>query len=327
MRLGAVRADSCRASSDDLDLGPLEEPATAAHAERDAGAAERLFEQRRLRVDPVEDGEARPRHVRSMGGAKRASNAARFVVVGVVRGDRRERALRPRRAHRGTVPGGSEHRARGRHDLRGGAVVAPETNDPDVGEPLGRELRREPHEERRVGTGEPVDRLVAVADDAEVGAVAEPCSQQPELSRARVLELVDEEMAEAPALRGGEVGVAFEHVGAARDEVVEVDEAAAPLLALVLAVHLGHFGGRAGRRARGERDRLLVAVGAHEPRLGPLDLGRELGGAQPGLAPADVDERERAIAPCARAAWASCVARRPRGGAAARARSRGTCPR
>ena len=132
-----------------------------------------------------------------------------------------------RGAHRGAVPGGAEHRARGRDDLRRRAVVAAEAHDADVGEPLGRELCGEPDEERRVGAGEPVDRLVGVADDAEVGAVAEPRPQQPELRRARVLELVDEEMAEAPALRGGELGVALEHVGTAGDEVVEVDEAAA----------------------------------------------------------------------------------------------------
>ena len=159
-----------------------------------------------------------------MSGPQRASHAARFVVVGVVRGDGGDGTLRPGGAHHGSVPGGSEHRACGRHDLRSGAVVAPEPNNSDVGEPFGRKLCGEPHEERRVGAGEPVDRLVAVADDAEVGAFSEPRAEQPELSRARILELVDEEVAESPALRGGEVGVAFEHVGAARDEVVEVDE-------------------------------------------------------------------------------------------------------
>ena len=155
-----------------------------------------------------------------------------------------------RGVHGRTVPGGSEHRACGRHDLRGGAVVAPEADDPDVGEAFGRKLCGEAYEERWVGAGEPVDRLVAVADDAEVGAFSEPRPEQPELRRARILELVDEEVPESPALRGREVGVAFEHVGAARDEVVEVDEAAAPLLALVLAVHLCHLGRRPGGCAR-----------------------------------------------------------------------------
>ena len=218
-------------------------------------------------------------------------DAAGFFVVGVVGGDDGSGAVGPRRPLRGAAARGAEHRARRRHDLRRGAVVAPETDDPDVGEPLGRELRGEPHEERGVGAGEPVDRLIAVADDAQVGAVSEPGAQQAELGRARVLELVDEEVAEPPALRGGEVGVALEHIGAAGDEVVEVDEAPATLQALVLAVDVGDFGGRARGSARRERDRLLVPVGAHEPRLRPLDLGGELGGAQPGFAAADVDER------------------------------------
>ena len=56
-----------------LDLGPLEEPPAATDTERHAGATERLFEERRLRVDAVEDGDARPGHVRCVSGAHRAA--------------------------------------------------------------------------------------------------------------------------------------------------------------------------------------------------------------------------------------------------------------
>ena len=121
----------------------------------------------------------------------------------------------PRRVHlRTSTAGGPEHRVGGRDDLRRRPVVAPEAHEADVGEALGREPAPEAGEVRRVGAGEPVDRLVGVADHAQVGPVAEPRAHEPELRRARVLELVDEEVTEPPSLRSRELGVALEHVGA-----------------------------------------------------------------------------------------------------------------
>ena len=70
-------------------------------------------------------------------------------------------------------------------------------------------------ERRGVGAGEAVDRLRGIADDGEIGRVAEPGAQQPELQRRRVLELVDEEVPEPPALPGRELLVARDRVGAA----------------------------------------------------------------------------------------------------------------
>ena len=156
-------------------------------------------------------------------------DAARFVVGGGVLGEdgQRDRRAAPR-APADADAGWTEHRARGGDDLGRRAVVAPELHDADIGgsAPTGT-TRRNPARYDGVGAGEPVDRLVGVADDAQVGAVAEPGAHQPELRRAGVLELVDEEVTEPPALRGRELGVAFEHVGAPDDEVVEVDEARA----------------------------------------------------------------------------------------------------
>ena len=145
--------------------------------------------------------------------------------------------------------------------------MLPSRTHADVGELLGREPAAEAGEVRRVGAGEPVDRLVGIADHAQVGAVAEPGPQQAELRGAGVLELVDEEVAEAPALRGGELGVALEHVGAAGDEVVEVDEPALALLALVAAEDAGDLGRRARRGAAGGGDGPLVAVGLDQRAL------------------------------------------------------------
>ncbi len=93
----------------DLHLGAVEEATAAAHAERHAGARERLLEQRRLRVDAVEHGHARPRQVaRSRRRAARERHAARFVVGGVVLGERRggDRRVAPRAHSVRRRPGG-----------------------------------------------------------------------------------------------------------------------------------------------------------------------------------------------------------------------------
>ena len=199
-----------------------------------------------------------------------------------------------RRVDGGTAtPRRPEDRTGRGHDLRRRAVVAPEAHEADVGEAFRWEPAAEAPEVRRVGAGEAVDRLVGVADHAEVTAVAEPRAQQPELRRAGVLELVDEQMPEAPALRGRELGVPLEHVGAAGDEVVEVDQAALALLALVVAVDHRDLAGGPGRGAAGGGDGPLVGVGLHQARLGPLDLRRQLGGEQRALAPAHRQQRQQ----------------------------------
>src|SRR5437870_4228476 len=83
---------------------------------------------------------------------------------------------------------------------------------------------------------------IPIADHAQVVAVTEPPVQQSGLRGRDVLELVDEEVAEPPALGDGELGVSLERIGAQPDQVVEVDESLAPLLALVPRVQVGHFG-------------------------------------------------------------------------------------
>jgi hypothetical protein len=59
-----------------------------------------------------------------------------------------------------------------------------------------------------VGAVPGVDGLVRVADDAQVVRSPSQASQQVELERVDVLELVDEEVPEAPVLGGGELGSA-----------------------------------------------------------------------------------------------------------------------
>ena len=76
-------------------------------------------------------------------------------------------------------------------DLRRGAVVLLEADDRRVREPS-----REAQQVLGRGAGERVDRLVVVADDAEVVARAEPPIEQARLQRVHVLELVHGERGE-----------------------------------------------------------------------------------------------------------------------------------
>ena len=101
------------------------------------------------------------------------------------------------------------------------------------------EVASEVDEGRGVGARERVDRLRAVADDAEVGPVSEPGAEEPELERRGVLELVDEEVPKAPPLRGRELGVLFDRVGAPTQEIVEVEPPPLPLLRFVARVQVG----------------------------------------------------------------------------------------
>ena len=82
----------------------------------------------------------------------------------------------------------------------------------------------EADEERGVGAVPAVDRLMRVAHDAEVGAVALRCPQQPVPQRVHVLDSSDEEVPEPPPLGGGERGVVVHGVGALGEQVVEVHE-------------------------------------------------------------------------------------------------------
>ena len=166
-------------------------------------------------------------------------------------------------------------------DLGRRAVVVVEVHDrgrreavPEAGEVAG------------VGAVPGVDRLVGVADHAQVGAVAPPRLEQAELEGVDVLELVDEQVPEAPALGGAERAVVLQGVGAQDQQVVEVDQAGAwPSRAR--SARRGRpwptpapaGGGR--RRWRRPRSRRATPSG-----LGPLDLGGDVGRGTAGPGPA-----------------------------------------
>ena len=94
------------------------------------------------------------------------------------------------------------------------------------------------------------------------------------LQRVDVLELVHEQVAEAPADGGGIGRIALQLGDAVREQIVEVDQAALVLELFVGRVVLGHLGGRergAPRRGcpRVRRRRQLLGPG-------PVDLRRHL---------------------------------------------------
>ena len=127
----------------------------------------------------------------------------------------------------------------------------------------------------RPRAGERVDRLVVVADDAEVVAVTEPVLEQCLLQEVDVLVLVDCERAILRAKGQGGARIALEQAHRPFEQILEVDKAPVLLLQpLVVAVHARHQVGRDRRLAVGRG--LEVGVRSDAPVLRPLDLGREV---------------------------------------------------
>ena len=173
------------------DLAPLEE-ALAADAERDPGLREGRLDRRELGVHPDQDrdlGGRRP--ARHEPADRRREQGELGVPVGAAP-DRRRRPGRLGGHEPLAAPLRGEEAVRERKDLRAAPVVAVQ------GHLAGRRVAgREARQERRRGAGEGVDRLVLVADDAQVVAIAQPQLEEALLERVRVLVLVDAEPAVA----------------------------------------------------------------------------------------------------------------------------------
>ena len=209
-------------------------------------------------------------------------------------GKARHDRLRPGRARRtqhllGAGQPGDEA-VREREHLRRRAVVLLESHDRRVGE-----ARRDAEQVLGPGAGEGVDRLVVVADDAEVVAVAEPVLEQRLLQEIDVLILVDGERAVLSAEGRGRASVALEQAHRPLEQVLEVEEAVGLLASLVVDVDLRHQVDRDGRLPVGGGGE--VGVGADASVLRPLDLGGKVacrpeleGSAQP---VADLAEQQR----------------------------------
>jgi hypothetical protein len=124
-------------------------------------------------------------------------------------------------------------------------------------------------------TGERVDRLVVVADRAEVVSLAEPELEQRLLEEVHVLVLVDGECAVPRLDHAQRVRVALEQADRAREQVLEVDGAALLLAPLVVTEHALHQLRRDRRLVLAEP--IEIGLGRQAPVLRPLDLGREIG--------------------------------------------------
>ena len=139
--------------------------------------------------------------------------------------------------------------------------------------------------------GEPVDRLVVVADRTEIVAVAQPEVEQRLLEEVDVLVLVDREG--APAVVHGRAGsvVGLQQSRRALEEVLEVEQPLGGLAPLVLAEHPEHEVGRDRRLVIAEP--VAVRIGREAAVLRPFDLRGEVAGGT---------EAERAREPVADAA-------------------------
>ena len=154
--------------------------------------------------------------------------------------------------------------------LRRRAVVLLQPDHRRVREPLR-------HAEQVVGrrAGEAVDRLVVVADDAQVVTRPEPRVEQRLLQQVHVLVLVDRERVVALAELRCDV-VVVERRDRALEQILEVHQPLVALEELVLLVDPVHD--VVGHRRGVPVQRVEVPRGRDPPVSCPLDLGREVAG-------------------------------------------------
>ena len=224
---GAVALGLAQPVEQRAATGARREASALGDAKRDAAPVERGLEARRLRVGAEQHAMSchgtPARNARQHASATAAASASSSSYATIVGAAPSPRTASGRVARRGCR---RPERGLGESDDRARAAVVAHERDRRA----AREHEAEVEERRRVGAREAVDRLGGVADDGEVVAVAEPRAEQAELQRRGVLELVDEQVPEAPALRGRELVVALDRVGAAAEHVVEVEDAALALL-------------------------------------------------------------------------------------------------
>ena len=128
----------------------------------------------------------------------------------------------------------------------------------------------------RARTRERVDRLIVVADHAEIVAVAEPVLEQCLLEQVHVLVFVDRERAVLCAKGRHRPFVALEETHRALEQVLEVEQPFGFLAPLVVPVDTCHQVG--GDRRFSGGGRIEIAGRADAKVLGPLDLRGEVAG-------------------------------------------------
>ena len=141
-----------------------------------------------------------------------------------------------------------------RHDRAAGAIVAREAHDL-----AGGIVMPEAVEAGGVGAAEAVDRLIGIADDAEIAVGRREQGQQAILLLVDVLEFVDRDPAEAIAVERGQRRIRRQGADRQRDEIVEVDPVALRERAAIGCRRLRGVGAGPALRA------LLLGDGAQEP--------------------------------------------------------------
>ena len=127
-----------------------------------------------------------------------------------------------------------DHGVRGVEDALGRAVVLIHDDDGGLGEHLF-----EAHEVAVVRSAEAIDALILVSHCRDVAVALTEHAHHLPLREVRVLELVDEQVAEPVPPPGERIGVLAEQLHDETEQVVEVDRRRVEQALLVLGVDLG----------------------------------------------------------------------------------------
>ena len=228
-----------------LDLGALVEAEASDDVVVQAVAAQSLFQQTRLRVGAIEDGAlfSRPSRARSrahrgdeVGGKERL-----VLAVGrVVETDLAAALARRPQILSLALKVVGDHGRSGLEDGLGGAVVLLEADDLGLGKILF-----EVEDVVDVGAAPGVDRLILIADGAEVVMGSGEGAHDLVLRTVGVLILIDEHVLEAALIFFARGGVGLEQADALQQQVVEVQSVGLEQLIFVNfvdvrdALHLG----------------------------------------------------------------------------------------
>ena len=93
-----------------------------------------------------------------------------------------------------------------------------------------------------IGAAETVDRLVVVADDAEVAVAGRQQADQPVLGVVGVLVLVDQDIAEALLIVSQDIRIVGQQTDGLEEDVVKIHAVALFQLILVQAIDFGDLG-------------------------------------------------------------------------------------
>jgi hypothetical protein len=233
---------------------------------------ERLLVQRRTKVGAIQDGDVAQRDPSRAKLADAADDGGGLILARLVGANHRLQPRGCRRAQR--LRRTSELRrqpVREREDLRRGAVVLLESDHGRRREPPG-----DVQEVSRRRAGERVDRLIVVADDAEIVALAGPQEKQRLLEQVHVLVLVDREGAVALSELSELRLVLLEGPDGQLELVLVVDLIRLRLAPLVLPIDARHQLRRERRCATVSAQRRDIAVSVKPTVLRPLDLGRDV---------------------------------------------------